>query len=366
MSRNTYRAITLVIIGIFAIQIGSSDPVTLQYYYSPGCSQCETFLSNEVPKLVDALGIEITVEKKDILNPKVFSEFQNAIAKLNADVAKFPVIILDRVVLQGDAEIEDQLGKLVKAAADGTLDTWDTKAGGGRDLLLLPVILAGLLDGINPCAFTTLIFLIAALTVAGRAQKEILIIGLCFTFSVFITYSLIGVGLLEALRLANSAPLISTILKWVLFGVLVVFAGLSIYDWSLIRNKRQSEILLQLPKAMKRRIHASVRTYSKSAALIGGSLVMGFLVSTFELACTGQIYFPTVAYLVKTEGGAKNYLFLAIYNVGFILPLVVVFILVYSGVSSQRITRIFQRNMAAVKLGTAVLFAGLAVLTVLT
>ena len=345
----------------------NSDPVVFHYYYSPGCSQCETFLGSEIPRMEEELGIDISIERKDLLDPVIFSEFQDTLRTLDAEVTKFPVIILDTIVLRGDREIRDHLGRLVEVVARGEeLPSRISRKGSGKDMLLVPVILAGLLDGINPCAFTTLIFLIAALTVAGRAPKEILTIGLCFTASVFVTYVLIGVGLLEALRLASSTPLIGKILKWVLFVVLTTFAAISLYDWTLIRRRQPTKILLQLPTAMKRRIHASVRTHSRSAALIGSSLVMGFLVSTFELACTGQIYFPTVAYLVKTEGGARNYLFLGLYNIGFILPLVVVFVLVYSGVSSQKITKIFKRNMAGVKLCTAVLFAGLAVLTVLT
>ena len=90
---------------------------------------------------------------------------------------------------------------------------------------------------------------------------------------------------------------------------------------------------------------------------------MGFFVSVFELACTGQIYFPTIAYLVKSDGGARNYLFLVLYNVGFIVPLLAVFALTYTGVSSKRITVFFRRRMGVVKLATAMLFAGLAALT---
>ena len=93
---------------------------------------------------------------------------------------------------------------------------------------------------------------------------------------------------------------------------------------------------------------------------------MGFFVSVFELGCTGQVYFPTIAYMVQVKRQAVGYLLLGIYNLGFILPLIIVFVLTYKGVSSEKITGMFQRHMGKVKIGTAVLFLGLAVLTILT
>ncbi len=96
---------------------------------------------------------------------------------------------------------------------------------------------------------------------------------------------------------------------------------------------------------------------------MGSSLVLGFLVSIFEFACTGQVYLPTLAYLVRIDRQVSAVLFLLLYNLCFILPLLVVFAGSYLGVSSARITDAFQRHMGKVKLGLAVVFAGLAVFT---
>ena len=149
-------------------------------------------------------------------------------------------------------------------------------------------------------------------------------------------------------------------------GVLLVFAGISFYDYLLIRRGNANRIILQLPKAMKQRIHSSVRTYTRSGALIGSSIIMGFFVSVFELGCTGQVYFPTIAYLVQVERQLLGYLLLLVYNLGFITPLVLVFVFTYKGVSSDKITGLFQKHMGKVKIGTGILFIALAVLTLLT
>jgi cytochrome c biogenesis protein CcdA len=366
------RMAVVLALAMCSTVLAAEGTVTITYFYSPGCEPCEEFLAVEVPRLEEKTGLAITIDKKDLLNRQDFETFQRIALELDVEVTKFPVVVIGTTLLQGEKEITSRLPRLVRstgeagqAAGQGATVGSTDSAGGGRavELRLIPVVLAGLLDGVNPCAFTTLIFLIAALTVAGRGRREILIIGLFFSLAVFVTYLLIGVGLLEALRLASTVTVISTIFDWVLICLLMIFAGISLYDWILIRRGREREIVLQLPKAMKRRIHASVRTRTKSTLLIGSSLAMGFFVSVFELACTGQIYFPTIAYLVKTDGGARNYLFLVLYNVGFIVPLLAVFALTYTGVSSKRITVFFRRRMGVVKLATAMLFAGLAALT---
>ena len=357
-------------------QTGASDNQTqygaslsVDFYYSPGCRTCIRLLEKVFPRIQERTETELLINELDITDPAIFEKLQERISQLNVEVKRSPVLIVEQTLLQGESEIINDLEEVVytlKAGGGLTKSTTTAERSAGNRLLLAPVILAGLLDGINPCAFTTLIFLLAALTVAGKSRREVLVIGLCFTLSVLITYFLIGLGLFKALRLANSFPLIATIIRWVLFAVLVIFAALSLYDYLLIRRGRAKDILLQLPDSLKKRIHSSVRQYSRSTALVSASISMGFLVSVFELACTGQVYFPTITYLVRTEGGALHYLFLVFYNLAFILPLVVVFAFAYAGVSSQTVTVLFQKHMGKVKVGTAVLFAVLAVVTVLT
>ena len=241
-------------------------------------------------------------------------------------------------------------------------------AGGGVStisdrLAILPVIVAGLVDGINPCAFTTLIFLLASLALGGRGRREVLLIGALFSFAVFLTYFAVGLGFFAALRAASVVSLVSLILRWVLVAALVTFAALSVYDYTLIRAGRPTEMLLQLPTALKRRIHASVRTHVRTAALVGSSLVLGFLVSLFEFACTGQVYLPLLGYLSRVHRQGDAIALLLLYNLCFIAPLLAVFAASYLGVSSGRITTIFQRHMGLVKLLLAAVFLGLAVFT---
>lgn len=241
----------------------------------------------------------------------------------------------------------------------------DFYASPGR-LALIPILAAGLLDGVNPCAFTTLVFLISALAVAGRSRIQVLQIGLFFSAAVFLTYLLIGLGFFQAIRMTSVFPAVAAVIRWILIAVLLAFAALSLYDYFQLRAGRQDKILLQLPRTIKRRLHRDIKSRTRSAALIASSLVLGFLVSLFELACTGQVYFPTLVYLHQVRRDAGSFSYLLLYNFAFILPLLIVFALSYWGISSQILSRLVQGSMKPVKLLLTALFLGLAVLTALT
>jgi hypothetical protein len=80
-------------------------------------------------------------------------------------------------------------------------------------------------------------------------------------------------------------------------------------------------------------------------------------VSLIELACTGQVYLPTIVFVLGVPGlRTRATLALLLYNLMFVLPLVVVFLLVYCGTTSQQLLAWMKRHAASVKLATAVLF----------
>lgn len=54
-------------------------------------------------------------------------------------------------------------------------------------------------------------------------------------------------------------------------------------------------------------------------------------------------------------------LFLILYNLMFIVPLIIVFVLAYYGTTSKQFTAFLKKNAAAVKIGMALVFITLAV-----
>jgi len=245
---------------------------------------------------------------------------------------------------------------------DGVEDGNGLVKGKFQSITPLAIIGGGLLDGINPCAFITLIFLISYLTMLGRKRKELLLAGTFFTVGVFCAYFLIGFGLLELLNRFPFFTVLSKLFVYILAGILVILSLFNLYDYILVKQGRLKETKLQLSKFFKQKIHAVIREQSRSKTLIAG-YIMGFLVALFEFPCTGQIYFPIILILRGAGTLRPTALgYLALYNLMFILPLIGVFGLAYWGITSNQIAQVMVKHVGAVKLLSALFFGVLAVM----
>ena len=92
------------------------------------------------------------------------------------------------------------------------------------------------------------------------------------------------------------------------------------------------------------------------------SILLGILVSIFELVCTGQIYFPTIAYMIKAQTHRMNaIMYLILYNAAFIIPLLVVLVAVTTGMSIKRIEIWFKSHLGLSKIGVTLLFGVLTI-----
>src|SRR3989344_6697822 len=67
----------------------------------------------------------------------------------------------------------------------------------GEQLTLGILVTAALADSINPCVFGVLIFLIAFMTKVFKSPHRMLLGGLFYTAVVYVTYLLIGFGILK-------------------------------------------------------------------------------------------------------------------------------------------------------------------------
>jgi len=118
---------------------------------------------------------------------------------------------------------------------------------------------------------------------------------------------------------------------------------------------------LRLPDRLRNLTKKWVRQGAGSRRFVLSAFLLGFGVSLVELACTGQVYLPTIIFMLGVpQMRLRAGLTLVIYNLMFIAPLIVVFLLVYFGTTSQQLGVWLQKRTAAVKLGTAVLFLLLA------
>lgn len=234
---------------------------------------------------------------------------------------------------------------------------------------LFTILTAGLIDGINPCAFSVLVFFISFLNFVGYRKKELLILGLTFIFSVFLTYVLIGFGLFKFIQAFEIFKVLSKVVYLAIASLAVVLGIFSIYDWYIYRKTKNTEALkLKLPNFIKLKIHKIIQDSSrdkkkKMAELAAAIFLSGFLVSLLESICTGQTYIPTIAYVLKTTPLRSLAVFyLLLYNLMFVLPLAAILIAALCGVTSEMFSKAAKSHLGKIKLLTALLFFLLGIL----
>jgi cytochrome c biogenesis protein CcdA len=144
--------------------------------------------------------------------------------------------------------------------------------------------------------------------------------------------------------------------------VLTVLAALSFRDaWAFKRRGRAADVTLQLPDRLKRRMHDIMRTRLRAGSLFLSALVIGVLVTLIEAVCTGQVYLPTLVLLSRyAETRARAFPLLLVYNLMFVVPLLVVIAAAFAGTRNQRLLEWSKRNVVWGKIAMGMLFIGLA------
>jgi cytochrome c-type biogenesis protein len=235
--------------------------------------------------------------------------------------------------------------------------------GGGisrPSVTLTTIVVAGIIDGINPCAFTLLLLFITAL-LAGygssgvqaqtRARRRMMVNGGAFIGAIFLAYLLLGTGLMQV-----STVLAQNHLGARLGALLSILLGL----W-MLKDYFLPGVGLRLaaPRAIATRVRG-VGGAASAMTMFG----LGALVSLCTVPCSGAVYIAIISLLALQENFLLSYGYLLIYNVMFILPLVVILAAAVSRPNLNRMARwnLHHRDKVKLVLGGGVVTLGLAIL----
>lgn len=340
----------------------------LEYYGEIGCSHCDTFEEKILPAAAARAGAAVELIQVDILSASGYERCRARLAEFGQEFRIFPVLVIGNNAYQGDAAIEENLlPELEHFVREGGFRPRRDPSGEralspGMRLEFLPVLLAGLVDGINPCAFTTLLFFLSFVSLGGAGRGRIAGIGLLFAAGVFLAYLLLGLGLFNLLRSGIRMAGFRLALRILVTGLTAAFCALTVRDLLLLRGGKAADMKWGLPEGARKGIHAAIRGGTRGAVLPAGVFLTGVVVAVLELACTGQVYFPALSYMAQTGGGWLGIGGLLTYNLAFILPLLAVLGLILLGVRQERIRRFFEARIALAKGLLALTFAGLAAL----
>lgn len=221
---------------------------------------------------------------------------------------------------------------------------------------LAVVILAGLVDGVNPCAFTVLLLFITSLLAAAQTRaapgaeslrRRVIGLGAIYIASVFLTYLALGVGLLSTADLFAQRHVPARVAALLAIGL-----GL----W-MLKDYFVPEIgfRLEAPAAVAQWARASARRATVPALVAGGVLI-----GLCTVPCSGAVYLGVLALLAAQPSALAGFGYLLLYNAMFVLPLVGVLLVASARPMLNRLAHwnLHHREWVRLGLGTAAVLMG--------
>ncbi len=334
--------------------VGAQETSVLTLYYGIGCPHCAN-----VEEYIHENGIApaYEIERKEIYQNRSNAEvFSGELDRLGIPLTGrgVPTMIYGERVIVGDGPIIVFLKNLpieptlTPGAIPPTPAVEETKMQTG--LTLAAVVAGALVDAINPCEFAVLIILMTTILATGSSKKA-LFSGLAFSLSIFLSYFLMGLGLFTALDSSGLSAGFYRIIGW----VAIVLGLFNLKDWMWYGKGFLMEVPLSWRPSLKKLIHSVTSPV--------GAFFTGFLVSLFLLPCTSGPYIVILGMLAKNVYSGEAIRYLALYNLIFVSPMLVITWLVYKGFDPAHAEEIRQKRLRALHLiaGIVLLAMGIAI-----
>lgn len=364
-----------------------AKPVDAVLFTSPYCPHCRHLKQDGFPQTfkekykgqVRLVEYDLTQDANNVIFSQTMEAYQ-------LESAGIPMLVIGETVLQG---YPSQIGPGADTAVAQALRNNETTRVPGlqteenllsthetlfSQITLWAIIGAGLADGVNPCAFAVIVFFVSFLAAYKYTKKEIIVVGSAYCLAVFLAYVLMGLGAFHVLYAMKAFKYVTLVVQWGMVGLCGVFLLLSLYDFIVYqRTKKSEKMLLQLPTNYKVYIHKVMRFFLKDKhssmwRLLLAAFLVGFVVSGVEAVCTGQVYLPTIVVILKevNQHFWRATEFLLLYNLMFILPLVLVFVLTLCGKESATFNNWLKKHLGLTKFLLCLVFLGLLILLLAT
>ena len=341
--------------------------VDMAYFYQKGCPKCDRasyllkYISKKYPhlnvtqidlntddgkRLNETLSTRLNLPpEKRLIAPSIFIG-NDYLSPEEITESRVEALIEKYEKGEGASALKVEQGEMKKAE--------ETIVERFKSFGIFAILLAGLVEGLNPCALATLVFFISYLTMIGRKRREILMVGMGFAASSFTTHLLLGFGILSFIQHFSFFPLFTRIVYMITFALSLFLGMFSLYDYIQLKRGRPSKMTLQVPNFLKKRIHRIIRTRSneleedkpgQSTRFLLAALFIGFIVTLLQSTCTSQVYLPTLLFVTNVPSlKGSAYLYLIFYNLIYILPLLAIFGIVYWGVTSEQLSFFLQKK----------------------
>jgi hypothetical protein len=357
---------------LWGIVFSADRLVQIDFFYEPGCHECERIETELLPEIGKRFPGACEIYSHDIGVEPHFLYLLQLEHELGYTSPERAFLIVNKQYIFGPSPSQEELftliSTLLKQGADAPGPTEvspDLVEKRFTGFTLPAVAAAGLLDGINPCAISTLVFFMSLLAVSKVRNRQLILLGLPFCAASFLTYLALGFGLFRILHLFSGFTVLRSVAEKGMAAILLIVAALSVRDAVRFRKTgRSADVSLQLSTGMKKRIHGVMRRGLGSTSILLGGLFIGTAVTALESVCTGQVYVPTLVLILKDSAfsTSRAWLLLLLYNAMFILPLAAVFAAVYFGLRTEILLDWSRRNVMVSKLLLGLFFVLMAFL----
>jgi len=215
------------------------------------------------------------------------------------------------------------------------------------DITIPLIVGSAVIDSINPCAFAVLVFLILYLMTVKNKQK-MLIFGLVYIFMIFLVYFVAGLGLLSFVQSVSLTKFFYSFTA----GLAIVLGLINLKDFFWYGKG----ITLKIPDSQKQRLNKYIRK-----ATLPATIILGVLVAMFELPCTGGVYLAIISLLAAKHTWWSAFFNLLVYNVIFVLPLIVILLAVYKGLPPEKVDKWRQEKKKWMKLSVGLVLIALGI-----
>jgi cytochrome c biogenesis protein CcdA len=228
------------------------------------------------------------------------------------------------------------------------------------------IFLAGLVNGINPCSMSMLIFFISLIL---TKSVNIMKVGIAYCIGKFISFLLLGTIFYKLLSKLN-LTLFSSVFKLVTFSIISVLFIMNLKDYFAAKKEQYENVKLQLPQKLRKLNHFLIKKLSGFTNIkffLLASFALGFFLSFGEFLCTGQIYLATIITVYQTnESMSLQALFyLIVYVTGFVTPLILISYFLYKGKAVFLLSEFIRTRLHYIKLISAGVFFVFSILVIL-
>lgn len=346
------------------------------YFYIAACKECskvDRYLSS-IDKIYEVTSNGNKFESQLIIKKYSLGESDNI--KLIKDYFKryrvpeakqfTPVLFIGDVYLSGFEAINKGLVYQIKQGK-GIYDTSGLTAYHLEDRKILlsdyeivGVFITGIINGINPCSLSLLLFFISMLI---SRNTKILKPGILFILGKFVAYFSLGTIFYNIISLMDESIFqkIEAVIKVILLAITFLLVLLNIKDFISARKEKYDKIKLQLPTKLRTFNHNCIRAYTgikNESIQLFISFFLGFIISIGEFLCTGQIFLFTILYVLKASQyhnlQAAGYFL--IYIFALIIPLVLLVIIINKGKEIIDISEVIRERLHVIKIINAIVF----------